>query len=85
MLFFLTKVYKYTVCFSDHVFVNDMLSVPQTFNSRYHHQLNGVIENFHNTLKQMLVKVTAKFLQGCDIYLPVILFAYRDVPQKTTV
>lgn len=36
----------------------NMLSIAQTFSLRYHPQSNGVIENFHNPLKQMLANVT---------------------------
>lgn len=37
----------------------DILGTAQTFSSRYHAQSNGILENFHHTLKQMVAKVTA--------------------------
>lgn len=62
----------------------DMLSNAQTFSSWYHPQSNGVIKNFHSSLKQM-PKITAQFPEDRDRYFLAVLFAYWEVPQKSTV
>lgn len=40
-------------------YLTDMPLIAYSFSSRYHPQSNGVIEDFHNSFKQMLAQVIA--------------------------
>lgn len=58
--------------------------IKQVFASLYHPPKNGTVERFNGTLKAMLSKVTLEDPSSWDITLPVVLFAFRDVPQSST-
>lgn len=59
----------------------DMISLARIFSFRYHLLSKKVIENFHRSLKQMK---RLELPREWDRYIPIILFAYREVPQKST-
>jgi len=44
---------------------------------------NGSVERFNGTLKAMLKRMCAEKPKDRDRYLPALLFAYREVPQKS--
>ncbi|KAL8602758.1 hypothetical protein ACOMHN_053159 [Nucella lapillus] len=50
----------------------------------YHPQANRIVERFHGTLKSMLRKVVSDKPKDWHRYLPVLLFACRELPSKTT-
>ena len=52
--------------------------------SRYHAQINGVVEWFNQTLKDMLRKTAYEEGKDWDRLIPFVLFAYREVPQAST-
>ncbi|BFZ05447.1 hypothetical protein BsWGS_08486 [Bradybaena similaris] len=64
--------------------VSQMMGIKQVFTTPYNPPANGVCENFNGTLKKMLAKVTDENPSTWDTLLPAILFAYREVPQKST-
>lgn len=64
--------------------VSKMLGIEQVFTTPYNLQANGLCENFNGTLKKMLAKVTNEHPENWNSFLPAILFAYREVPQKST-
>ena len=61
-----------------------LLDITQIFAARYHPQSNGVVERLNQTLKLMLAKVTIDKPKDWDIYLPMVLFAYRNSIHQTT-
>ena len=60
-----------------------LLGVKSIRTSPYHPQTNGAIERFHGTLKAMLKKYE-RGQRGWDTLLPYPLFAYREVPNRST-
>ena len=50
----------------------------------YHAQSNGLVERFNGTLKCMLKKVTQDRPEDWHLYIPSLLFAYRDAPHTAT-
>ena len=63
---------------------NRMLEISQVFSARYHPQSNGCIERLNQTIKLMLKKVTVDKPAEWDIYLPMVLFAYRSSIHQST-
>lgn len=61
----------------------EKLGVKHIKTSPYHPQTNGTLERFHSTLKQMLRK-TCKDVKDWDLWIPHLLFAYRETPHSTT-
>ena len=50
----------------------------------YHPEIDGLVEWFNGTLKQMLRKCVDVTAKDWDKWLPFILFAYREVTQAST-
>ena len=50
----------------------------------YHPQTNGLTERFNGTLCKMLSNYVNEKQTNWDIYLPIVLFAYRTSEQKST-
>ena len=63
---------------------NKILEISQIFSARYHPQSNGCIERLNQTIKQMLKKVTIDNPNEWDVYLPMVLFAYRSTVHQST-
>ena len=60
-----------------------LIRVKQLSTTPYHPICNGLLEHFHLTLKQMLMKVCVEKPKQWDRYLDAVLFAYREVPQES--
>ena len=60
-----------------------MLGVHPIWTSLYHPQMDGLVERFNATLK-MLKRCAGEDPRDWDTLLPYHLFAYREVPQKST-
>ena len=60
-----------------------LLSLLQLTTSAFHTQCNGLVEQSHATLKQMLRRMCAERQKVWDRYLPPLLFAVREVPQES--
>ena len=65
--------------------VSRLLSMKQLTSTPYHPICNGLVERFNDTLKQMLKRLCADEPQDWDSYVSALLFAYREVPQESTV
>lgn len=63
--------------------VNDLLSIKGLKTSPWHPQTNGLVERFNATLKQMMKKLAVEQPEMWDLYIPALLFAYREVPQES--
>ena len=63
-----------------------MTSTRQIHTSPYHPQMDGMVERFNSTLKQLLCKLMQKRLDSkeWDDYLPFILWAYRGSKHSST-
>ena len=63
---------------------NQMLQITQIFSTRYHPQSNGCVERANQTIKLMIEKVCIDKPKAWDIYLHMILFAYRNAKHSST-
>ena len=63
--------------------VSRLLSLQQLTTTPYHPMCNALVERFHATMKQMLRRKCAERPKDWDEYLPALLFAIREVPQKS--
>ena len=63
--------------------VSRLLSLQQLTTAPYHPICNGLIERFHMTLKQMLLRMCAERPKDWNKYLPALLFTMREVPQES--
>jgi hypothetical protein len=63
---------------------NQLLQIKSINTTPYNPKCNGTCENFNKTLKGMLKKICSEEPAIWDRYLQPLLFAYREVPQKTT-
>ena len=72
--------------FSSELYVQvcKMLNIKISHSSIYHPQSNGMVERLNGTLKTMLRKVVTEGLDNWDTVLQSVLFAYREVPNETT-
>ena len=61
-----------------------LVRVKQLFTIPYHPACNGLCEGVNGVLKAMLKKMCQERPQDWDRYLPVVLFAYREVAQAST-
>lgn len=61
----------------------DLLSIAQTFCSRYHAMSHEIVEKFHRCLKQMLANVTAEFPTNWNLVLPALTFVYNEAPHTS--
>ena len=61
-----------------------LLSIRMINTTPYHAMCNGLVEKFNGTLKKMLKRMCAEQPKEWHRYLAPLLFAYRDVPQKST-
>uniref|UniRef100_A0A8C3HS24 Gypsy retrotransposon integrase-like protein 1 n=1 Tax=Chrysemys picta bellii TaxID=8478 RepID=A0A8C3HS24_CHRPI len=64
--------------------VCELLGVKQLRTSVYHPQMDGLVERFNRTLKDMLRKFPPEDLRRWDQLLPPLLLAVREVPQSST-
>lgn len=63
---------------------HQQLGITTIKTSPYHPQTDGLVEWSNQTLKRMLQKFVAGTGQNWDKWLPLLLFAYREVPQAST-
>lgn len=61
-----------------------LLKVKQLKTTVYHLQTDGLVEQFNQTLKQMLHRVATDDKRDWDQMLPYVLFGIREVPQAST-
>lgn len=63
--------------------VYQLLGIRSLRTTPYHPQTDGLTERFNKTLKQMLRKFVDSSGADWDLWLPYLLFAYREVPQAS--
>ena len=61
-----------------------MLGIKAITTSPYHPQTNSLVERLNQTLKLTLKKTSRSTRRQWDKILPLVLFAYREIPQETT-
>ena len=61
-----------------------LLHIDALLTSPYHPQMDGLVERFNQTLKSMLKKTASEEGKDWDRLIPLLLFAYREVPQEST-
>ncbi len=66
------------------VHLQRMLGIAPLKTSAYHPQTDGMVERYNSTLKSGLRKYVEKFRGEWDKAIPLLLFAYREVPCETT-
>ncbi len=64
--------------------LNRQLGITAIRTSPYHPQTDGLVERFNQTLKNMLRNFVADTGRDWDKWPPLVLFAYREVPQAST-
>ena len=62
-----------------------LISLKQLFTTPYNPKCNGLCERMNGVLKSMLKKMCQEKPKDWDRYLSAVLFAYREVPQASTV
>lgn len=60
------------------------LKINQIPASPYHQQTNGMVERFIQTMQNMIKSLSEEQSETWDEYLPLFLFAYREVPCEFT-
>lgn len=63
---------------------NERLGVRMRFSTPEHPQSNGLVERFNGTFKAMLKHVICSNQRQWDLYIPCILWAYRETPHDVT-
>ena len=63
--------------------INDIFGVAQRHTSSYHPQADGLVERFNKTLESMIASYVGEFQRDWDVYLPLLLFAYRTAVQES--
>ena len=61
-----------------------LLGVSQSNTTSYHLKCNGLVEKFNGTLKKMLRTLCSEQPKQWHRYINALLFAYREVPQDST-
>ena len=61
-----------------------LLGIDKINSTPYHPQTNGLVENFQKTLVKMLKKLGHEKPKRWDENLDLVMFAYREMPQKST-
>ena len=64
--------------------IYSVIGVKPLHTSPYHLQTDGLVERYNQTLKAMLKKVLMREKRSWDKLLPLVMFAYREVPQELT-
>lgn len=62
----------------------DYFKINKIKTTSYHPQTNGLTEKFNQTLCRMLSSYTNDHQTNWDIFLPIVLFAYRTSVQKSS-
>ena len=65
--------------------VTRLLSIKQLTMTLYHPICNGLTETFDGTMKSMLKRLCSEQPRQWHRYINPLLFAYREVPQESTV
>ena len=65
--------------------VSRLLNIRQLTTTPYHPICNGLVEKFNGTLKMMLRRLCSEQPRQWNRYINALLFAYREVPQASTV
>ena len=72
-------------------FVNELLDAlcqqlgtKHSLSTAYHPQTNGLVERFNRTLCEALAKYANEEKDDWDLYIPSVLFAYRNMKHNTT-
>ena len=63
---------------------NDLMHIKRVNTTPYHPQTNGLCENFNRTLVSMIKRLANDDPENWDRFIPALLFAYREIPQKST-
>ncbi|GFR82395.1 Gypsy retrotransposon integrase-like protein 1 [Elysia marginata] len=64
--------------------MKELFSIQPINTSPYHPASNGMCERLNGTLETMLRKVAEDPPKDWDLYLPAVLFAYREMRQEST-
>lgn len=64
--------------------IYSVIEVRPLYTSPYHPQTDSLVERYNQTLKAMLKKVLMREKRSWDKLLPLVTFAYREVPQEST-
>ena len=60
------------------------LGIKRSFSTPGHPQMNSQVEHFNWTLKSMMAHYANTKQDNWDVYVPLLLYAYRTSPQKST-
>ncbi|XP_076434617.1 uncharacterized protein LOC143274631 [Babylonia areolata] len=63
--------------------VNRLLGIHGRTTTPYHAQANGLVERFNATLKKMIQRLCIEQPRDWDLFIPAVLFAFREVPQES--
>lgn len=61
-----------------------LFRIDKTRTTTFHPQSDGLVERFNRTLKAMLTKFVSQTQRDWDIYLPLVLMAYRTSVHDST-
>ena len=61
-----------------------LISVKQLMTTPYHPMCNGLVKRFNDTLKLRLKRLCAESPRDWDRYVGPAFFAYREVPQESS-
>lgn len=64
--------------------LNKQLGIKAIQTTSYHLQMDGLVERFNQTLKNVLQKFVADTGRDWDKWLPFVFFAFQVVPQAST-
>ena len=62
----------------------ELVGMKKINTTSYHPQTDGLVEKMNRTLRAMIAKHAHRFGPQWDLYLQLLLFAYRVEPQETT-